>query len=149
MCGSERDHSGRLLSVQLILYLLSSQSHRWSRKIHVYQNGSDRPEEQDEFYRNRTEMKKDLLRTGDLSLTLKHPTVRDTGNRIYTCRVYREGRVLREKQLKLNFTGHHRFKAALRSSLLELNSTFFVLLFLSLFQPLPPSSFPSVPDCSL
>ncbi|XP_071315386.1 uncharacterized protein [Trachinotus anak] len=69
------------------------------RKVHVYQNGSDRPEDQDQVYRDRTEMKEDLLRTGDLSLTLKHLRVRDTGG--YTCRVYKDGNLIRGKRVTL------------------------------------------------
>ncbi|XP_038587851.1 uncharacterized protein LOC119912639 [Micropterus salmoides] len=68
--------------------------------VHVYQNGSDQPDQQDQVYRDRTEMKEDLLRTGDLSLTLKSPTVRDGGR--YRCKVYnKEGNILRWKTVDL------------------------------------------------
>ncbi|XP_030287573.1 myelin-oligodendrocyte glycoprotein-like [Sparus aurata] len=67
------------------------------RIVHLYWNRSDQPEEQHQDYKDRTEMKKDLLKTGDLSLTLKHPKETDTGE--YRCRVFnKDGVFLRGKQ---------------------------------------------------
>uniref|UniRef100_A0A3P9DS16 Ig-like domain-containing protein n=1 Tax=Maylandia zebra TaxID=106582 RepID=A0A3P9DS16_9CICH len=67
------------------------------KMVHVYENGSDQPHKQHQDYKDRTEMKEDLLKTGDLSLTLKQPTERDSGE--YRCEV--DGEVKRNKTVHL------------------------------------------------
>ncbi|KAL3967165.1 butyrophilin [Sarotherodon galilaeus] len=63
--------------------------------VHEYSNRSDQLRKQDNLYCGRTKMNEDLLRTGDLSLTLKQPTERDTGG--YICTIYRDKDILRQK----------------------------------------------------
>uniref|UniRef100_A0A668TG69 Ig-like domain-containing protein n=1 Tax=Oreochromis aureus TaxID=47969 RepID=A0A668TG69_OREAU len=76
----------------------------YNTKVHVYQNGSDQPEEQDKIYKDRTEMNKDLLTSKDLSLTLKYPTDANTG--IYTCTVYNSERnILLKRKVELKVRG--------------------------------------------
>uniref|UniRef100_A0A668U6Q4 Ig-like domain-containing protein n=1 Tax=Oreochromis aureus TaxID=47969 RepID=A0A668U6Q4_OREAU len=67
------------------------------QKAHVFTNGPNQFEEQHEVYRDRTVMNKDLLETGDLSLTLKQ----DSGR--YGCRVY--GKIQRYKTVLLRVKG--------------------------------------------
>ncbi|XP_027892034.1 uncharacterized protein LOC114156040 isoform X1 [Xiphophorus couchianus] len=64
------------------------------RIVHVSSNTSECNTNQDGLYRGRTEMNADLLRTGDLSLTLKIPTERDSGS--YICTIYRDEDILRQ-----------------------------------------------------
>ncbi|XP_035986949.1 uncharacterized protein LOC118560220 [Fundulus heteroclitus] len=93
-----------LLPWRTAFYLTTDTKVEWKdedkRTVHVYQPGSDQPEDQDPFYKDRTRMKKNPLRTGDLSLTLEHPTDEDTN--IYTCTVYyREEKLLKKKHVNL------------------------------------------------
>ena len=63
-----------------------------------YQRGCNQFDQQNQFYRGRTEIPEDHLKTGDLSLDLKYPTDRDTGR--YICRVDSR-RVSRKKTVLL------------------------------------------------
>uniref|UniRef100_A0A3Q2DNE3 Ig-like domain-containing protein n=1 Tax=Cyprinodon variegatus TaxID=28743 RepID=A0A3Q2DNE3_CYPVA len=63
----------------------------WDKKdnvVYVYKNGKDEEEERDKDYRGRAKMKDDLLKTGDLSLTLIKPTKKDSGR--YYCGVHHQ-----------------------------------------------------------
>uniref|UniRef100_A0A3Q0R4M8 Ig-like domain-containing protein n=1 Tax=Amphilophus citrinellus TaxID=61819 RepID=A0A3Q0R4M8_AMPCI len=101
-------------SVQLpckaVLNMLKDIKVEWkdrdNRMVHVYQSSSDRPEEQDDFYRGRTKMERNLLKPGDLSLTLKLPTDEDTNIYTCTCTVSsREGKILTKKEVQLLVRG--------------------------------------------
>ncbi|XP_035987069.1 uncharacterized protein LOC105923477 [Fundulus heteroclitus] len=93
-----------LLPCQTTVQLLAStvewkNSENWT--VHKLQGSSDPLSQQEKIYKSRTEMNKDFLQTGDLSLTLKHPTFEDRD--IYTCTVYStDGDVLMKKQVQLH-----------------------------------------------
>ncbi|XP_023185432.1 NLR family CARD domain-containing protein 3-like isoform X2 [Xiphophorus maculatus] len=80
-------------------HLPEDTSVEWTRSeprpmfIHVFPNTSKHYAQQDKLHSCRTEMNKDFLMTGDISLTLMYPTDRDDGR--YVCTVYRDQDVLR------------------------------------------------------
>uniref|UniRef100_A0A3Q2PRM7 Ig-like domain-containing protein n=1 Tax=Fundulus heteroclitus TaxID=8078 RepID=A0A3Q2PRM7_FUNHE len=74
--------------------------------VHVYSNTSKDQNKQDSLYRGRTKLNEDLLRTGDLSLTLSYPTERDSGT--YICTVYRDKDILRWKVVLKHVRGQYR-----------------------------------------
>ncbi|KAL4009741.1 hypothetical protein ACER0C_003593 [Sarotherodon galilaeus] len=70
-------------------------------EVHVYETGNNQPDKQDQVYRGRTEMNEDPLRAKDLSLTLKHLRLTDSG--VYTCTVYnKDGHTLLQKSVRLS-----------------------------------------------
>uniref|UniRef100_A0A671UAB2 Ig-like domain-containing protein n=1 Tax=Sparus aurata TaxID=8175 RepID=A0A671UAB2_SPAAU len=104
-------------SVQLpcktIVHLLKDTKVEWRNgdnwKVHVYQNGSDQPEEQHRYYRGRTEMKRKLLEPGDLNLGLNLTKLHLSDSGSYTCTVrwFRGGkhRELRVTDVQLQVKG--------------------------------------------
>ncbi|XP_054916853.1 butyrophilin-like protein 10 [Poeciliopsis prolifica] len=70
--------------------------------VHININGSDKPEEQAQFFRSRTMMNEDLLDSGDLSLTLKQPTEADSGD--YKC-IFDSRTIWRVKTVRLKVKG--------------------------------------------
>ncbi|XP_015229126.1 PREDICTED: uncharacterized protein LOC107084013 [Cyprinodon variegatus] len=90
-----------ILPCKTTAYLEEDATVEWTRSepefmvAYVYQNYSNKVKEQHKFYCERTEMSKEKVKVGDLSLTLKYPTERDTG--VYICTIYRKGDIVRQK----------------------------------------------------
>lgn len=121
-----------LLSCQTPLQLPEDTKVEWRDSdnwlVHALWNGSDQLQKQDWFYRNRTMMDKDLLRTGDVSLTLTNPINRDEDT--FTCTIYnREGHILMKKQVQLKVKGQCSFFPQIRGQRQTSFHSHLVLLF--------------------
>ncbi|XP_039464928.1 muscle M-line assembly protein unc-89-like isoform X1 [Oreochromis aureus] len=87
---------------------LESTAAVWDREdlnikiVHVRLRSSDDFKEQSIRYTNRTSMRADALQTGDLSLTLRNPTVSDSGT--YKCTVRKYGRDQSKTYVDLKIT---------------------------------------------
>uniref|UniRef100_A0A3B4YSR3 Ig-like domain-containing protein n=1 Tax=Seriola lalandi dorsalis TaxID=1841481 RepID=A0A3B4YSR3_SERLL len=78
-----------LLPCEFPTFNLEDPSVVWSRSdlrpstVHQRQLEGDELKDQNQDYRDRTSMRTDALQTGDLGLTLRRPTIRDSST--YTC----------------------------------------------------------------
>ncbi|XP_034530149.1 uncharacterized protein LOC117805730 [Notolabrus celidotus] len=71
----------------------------YTRKVHVFKDGQDQPDQQDQSYQGRTTMRRNPLQSGDLSLTLNDPNFQDHGT--YKCVVQVNGETVWEKTVQL------------------------------------------------
>ncbi|XP_067379633.1 cell surface A33 antigen-like isoform X2 [Channa argus] len=94
-----------LLPCQVNVYVSEKSTVVWSRdelrqeKVHVRQASGDDYGDQNKVYTNRTSMATDALQTGDLSLTLRKPTIGDSGS--YNCTIRRRGKLLSTTEVEL------------------------------------------------
>ncbi|XP_071330798.1 CD276 antigen-like isoform X2 [Trachinotus anak] len=94
-----------LLACQFPTFNLLEPSVVWSRSdlrpstVHQRQLEGDQLKDQNQRYSGRTSMRTGALRTGDLSLTLREPTIRDSST--YTCSVREGGREVSRREVLL------------------------------------------------
>uniref|UniRef100_A0A3B4YFS7 Ig-like domain-containing protein n=1 Tax=Seriola lalandi dorsalis TaxID=1841481 RepID=A0A3B4YFS7_SERLL len=98
-----------LLPCQVSVSVSKDSAVVWSREdllfpiVHLRNQRGDDLKNQNQLYINRTSMRTDALQTGDLSLTLRRPTIRDSST--YTCIIREFGLQLSREEVQLRVTG--------------------------------------------